>query len=110
MAGLDLKVRGVTFDGRQEKLESLYNCIKNGEKIVTELKPDPKNKFDKNAIKVIVNGFHIGFIQKKLAKQMKEKLNTGQYVYHAILSEITPGDEEIAWGAKIKLFRKKLKK
>ena len=32
--------------------------------IVTDVKSDPQNPFDSNAIKVIINGFDIGFIAK----------------------------------------------
>lgn len=36
----------------------------NNTPIIIDVKPDPQNPFDSNAIKVSINGFDVGFISK----------------------------------------------
>ena len=42
-----------------------------------ELVPEPENEFDKNAVKVILAGEHIGYIKKASCSRVKNLLNSG---------------------------------
>jgi hypothetical protein len=55
---LAFEVAGVRY--RQEAFETAQ--VKKGD--VVELQPEPTNKFDANAIKVVKDGHHIGYIPK----------------------------------------------
>lgn len=39
-----------------------------------DLIPEPSNEFDSNAIKVLVNDHHIGYVPKKTAKELQPSL------------------------------------
>jgi len=45
----------------------------------------------------------------QIHKKIKENIDAGKDTYYAILKDIIPGDEENNWGARIKLYRKRLK-
>lgn len=46
---------------------------------------EPENEFDKNAIKVLVNNIHIGYVPKNIAKKMAKFIDCGKYKYIAEL-------------------------
>lgn len=58
------KVVGVTFDGRQETLKSLYEKYGKNPFEVT-LVPEPENEFDANAIAVVAEDEQLGYLSKK---------------------------------------------
>lgn len=41
------------------------------------LEREPNNPRDKNAIKVIFNGFHLGYIQKEVVVDLAKKMDAG---------------------------------
>ncbi|EOI9075135.1 HIRAN domain-containing protein, partial [Streptococcus pyogenes] len=49
------------------------------------LEREPNNEFDKNAIKVLINNIHVGYIPKKKAKKIAKLIDNG-YNYRAELS------------------------
>ena len=72
MKSINMNVKGVTFDNKQGYIAYL---LKNKENCFVALERDAKNKFDKNAIKVIGcvrNGKKVcvGFVPKDLAKEL----------------------------------------
>ena len=52
-------VAGVTFDNLQEILKNLT-----GDRIAS-FELEPENKYDSTAIKVMIEGFHVGYIKKE---------------------------------------------
>lgn len=58
----------------------------------TELKlvREPLNAFDVNAIKVMYDNKHVGYIKKQLAKDMAKAMDNGK-VYKCFVSEVTGG-------------------
>lgn len=86
---LNIKVAGVTFEGRQLIIAELSGnepC-----KIV----PEPENKYDRNALAVYVahksGVFHVGYIPKEYAAEIAPHLE-GESVVGAV-SEVTGGFE-----------------
>ena len=72
MKSINMNVKGVTFDNKQGYIAYL---LKNKENCFVALERDVKNKFDKNAIKVIGCVRHgkkvcVGFVPKELAKEL----------------------------------------
>lgn len=65
----NIRVAGVTFNGRQKYLSKI------SETDPAELVREPENKYDSNAIKVIVRNFHMGYIPKQIARELKEYKN-----------------------------------
>lgn len=92
-------VSGVTFDNRQEILVPyLEEFNKTGKRFHVLLVEEEDNKYDKNAIKVMMNGFngeliHIGYVPKKRDKNDEED-NFNCQVKN-ILNKIT--DSCICW-------------
>jgi len=61
----ETRIAGVTYEGRQNEIETLH--IGQPTKLIRE----PENKYDTNAVKVIVKGNKsIGYINRDLAKQI----------------------------------------
>ena len=95
---LETSVVGSTFttDG-----QSLMRYLSTREDIIEKtiifLEREPKNKFDRNAIKVIVgtnysaNRYHVGYISKELAKILSALLDRG-FNIKANLNKITGGN------------------
>lgn len=65
---LVIKVSGVTYDNRQERIAQLSKIDP------VRLEPEPENKFDPNAIAVIVmhkgQRFHCGYVPRELAARI----------------------------------------
>ena len=61
--------------GEPENCPSIKVCV--GDKL--ELKKEPQNKYDENAIKVIKNGECIGYIPRYYAEDIAEMLNEKNY-------------------------------
>lgn len=63
------KVAGVTFEGRQE----IIALVRDGDDIL--LVPEPDNAFDRNAVKVLWQERHIGYLPKDTAAEVAPMLN-----------------------------------
>lgn len=74
-----VQVVGVTFLGRQKYLEDIT------EDDDVELEKETDNPYDKNAIKVLVNGNHVGYLSRCLAEYLSQY---GDYELSAMISEI----------------------
>lgn len=96
---LNVRVAGVSFDGRQQKISLLTGnepC---------RLQPEPENKFDPNAIAVLVAAeqtdpfdenagqliWHIGYLPKEIAAQVAPHLDGEPLLCR--IAEITGGFE-----------------
>lgn len=86
------KVAGVTFEGRQDIIKDL----KNGTDIVFEREPD--NKYDPNAVKVLAEGKHIGFLPRGswVSKEMDKGVK-----FKACISQITGGGVGMSYGVNV---------
>jgi hypothetical protein len=62
----DVSVAGVTFEGRQRFVKML------NPRSTVKLEADPDNPYDPNAVKVIADGNHVGFVPRNLAAALKE--------------------------------------
>jgi len=82
----NIKIAGVSF--RQEELGKLYGRDWNA--ITISLVEEPDNKYDPNAIKIIADDMHIGYIPGMVAPHVKELLNNGQK-FESALMYITSG-------------------
>ncbi len=105
-------VAGVTFQGRQEQIKQMgfenddYHLPKKDfidtfseyEKVYAidfdpvnvELVEEPDNPHDPNAIKVIVDGIHVGYIKSGSCAHIKKLLHTGSII--SMSAEIHGGD------------------
>jgi len=80
---IETRVAGVTFEGRQQLIRNL----KIKDKI--QLRREPNNTYDKNAIQVVIsNGLSIGYINRKLAKNIAPIFDKSSQPY-GIKGEIT---------------------
>lgn len=61
--------------------------------ITASLEPEPTNKHDPNAVKVIVNGVHVGYIKSAEAPGIKRRLESGEI--HRIQCSIRGGDNRM---------------
>ncbi|MBK5210794.1 MAG: single-stranded-DNA-specific exonuclease RecJ [Coriobacteriia bacterium] len=95
------KLSGVTYEGRQEAIA----LLEIGDSL--ELKRDPLNEFDDNAIGVYSPRLarQIGFLNKDLAAQLAPAIDAGEK-YEIELSDITGGREERqSLGVNVRLSR-----
>jgi len=87
MNTLNLRVAGVTFDGRQEIIGRL-----SGDEIC-QFRPEPENPYDANAIAIYVatpdGSEHVGYVPKDLAAQIAPFLDGESLIGN--VSEITGG-------------------
>jgi single-stranded-DNA-specific exonuclease len=78
------KVVGVTFEGRQDVIGGLVPGL------VVELRRDPENPHDANAIGVFFGALHIGFLRKEIARRLAPKVDDGER-YRAEIASVTGG-------------------
>ena len=62
---ITVPVVGVTFEGRQLILESLYNDQENSVTLTGRLVREPDNKYDPGAIAVEVQSQKVGYIPRR---------------------------------------------
>ena len=62
-------VKGVSFDNKQELIET----IKDGD--ILHFVKEPENEYDKNAIKIVFNENHVGYISRKLSGILQDCIN-----------------------------------
>jgi len=80
------KVVGVTFEGRQD----VARGMRPGD--VLELRRQPENPFDTNAIAVHFGSLQIGFLKKEIARRLAEKFDAGER-YRAEVGSVTGGGD-----------------
>ncbi|HET7814499.1 MAG TPA: helicase-related protein [Candidatus Baltobacteraceae bacterium] len=99
------KVMGVSFEGRQNMVAGL---LPGGE---LDLKRQPDNQYDPNAIAVYFGTFHIGYLRKEIAKHVAPLIDGGAH-YRAVIEHVTgpsggsePAQEEKFRGVNIRVER-----
>src|SRR5579862_7195129 len=78
------KIMGVSFEGRQDLVAGLVP----GHEL--ELRRQPENPVDANAIAVYYGTFHIGFLRKQIAKHLAPLVDGG-IRYTARIEHVTGG-------------------
>ena len=111
------RVAGVTFEGRQKKLELLHGAFSNDfSKLDIHITRDKKNKYDKNAIAIYHVGKsfdgagQLGFIPKEDAKRISKLIDEG-WRYEARVDRIGRMDKNSSWGmgVTLQLYPSKIK-
>lgn len=78
---ITVRVAGVTFENRQERLQFLQQFKR--EDLVITLEREPDNQYDSNAVKVVVHikpirrRTAIGYLPKELANPLAKVLDSG---------------------------------
>ncbi len=78
------KVVGVTFEGRQDVIGGLAPGVP------LELRREPDNAYDPNAIAVFYGELQIGYLRKQIARRLAENIDGGQR-YRAEIASVTGG-------------------
>ena len=92
------KVAGVSFEGREQLIETLQTDD------LLALKREPDNAYDEHAIAVHTQaGGHIGYLNRRIAQALAPVIDEGKQ-YHAIVSELTGGKDK-ARGINIKVVK-----
>jgi single-stranded-DNA-specific exonuclease len=78
------KVVGVTFEGRQDVVAGMQP----GDAL--ELRRDPENVYDANAIGVWRGALQLGFLKREIARRLAEHFDAGER-YHAEVASVTGG-------------------
>ncbi|MBQ6454174.1 MAG: DEAD/DEAH box helicase, partial [Coriobacteriales bacterium] len=93
------KLAGVTFEGRQEVLASVPAGA------TLQLRREPHNPYDPNAIAVDFQGRQMGFLNARLAARLAPALDAGAS-YDVQLTQITGGKDGTSLGANVWLAKK----
>jgi len=104
--GMRTNVVGVTFANEEYGVnrQEIIKKLSGKERIF--LKREPKNRFDKNAVAVMLDGntpVRIGFIKAELAGMLSEMWK--EYKFPVKISEIREGDESSnrPWGISVEI-------
>ncbi|MBV8723676.1 MAG: DEAD/DEAH box helicase [Candidatus Eremiobacteraeota bacterium] len=81
------KLAGVSFEGRQDVIAGLPGGAP------LELRRQPENEYDANAIAVYYGALQLGFIKKGIARHIAPLIDEGER-YNASVASITGGDEK----------------
>ncbi|MFQ7609711.1 HIRAN domain-containing protein [Blautia marasmi] len=76
-------------------LENRNRVLRKGKKITTdtvELMPEPNNIYDHNAIKVVVDGYHIGYIKSGNCSHVSQLIEDNRI--HHLSATIYRGDDD----------------
>ena len=79
VANKDYKSKANTLIEQEKTMQRIfqYTFINKPVKLV----PEPNNKHDKNAVKVIIAGEHVGYIKREECSQVKNILNNKEIKY-----------------------------
>ncbi|MBV8748493.1 MAG: DEAD/DEAH box helicase, partial [Candidatus Eremiobacteraeota bacterium] len=83
-SGFNTKVVGVTFEGRQDTVRALVPGTP------LELRRDPANLYDPNAIGVWYGGLQLGFVKREIAARIAPNVDAGER-YTAEVTAVTGG-------------------
>jgi hypothetical protein len=99
---IELKIAGVTFEGRQAILKPLYEAKTKPE---VRLVMEPTNPYDPNAVKVefkVADDWkHVGYIEKKVAEEVTKSLQDGS-IEKVEVGQIAPvASKAVLWASVI---------
>ena len=80
---INIKAVGVTFENRQG---GLWSVLKSGQKFKTILRREPSNKYDANAVKILVQRedgvtVHVGYVPRNISFWLAQKMDAGLIVH-----------------------------
>jgi single-stranded-DNA-specific exonuclease len=96
-SGFNTKVVGVSFEGRQDVVAAL----RPGDAL--ELRRDPENPYDTNAIGVWFGTLQLGFVKREIAAKIAPNVDAGER-YTAAVTAVTGGGAR-SWGINIYVTR-----
>lgn len=91
------KIVGVSFEGRQDTIAGLMPGFE------LELRRQPENPVDENAIAVYYGELHLGFLRRQIAQHLAPIVDAG-VAYRARIENVTGGSGGSGSGAKAKNF------
>jgi single-stranded-DNA-specific exonuclease len=92
------KVMGVSFERRQDRVAGLVPGLE------LELRREPDNPADSNAIAVYYGALQIGFLRKQIAKHLAPLIDGGMR-YRARIEHVTGGTDGKNYGVNIRVER-----
>ncbi len=92
------KIMGVSFEGRQDMVAGLLPGME------LELRRQPHNVYDENALAVHYGAFQIGFLRKEIAKQLAPLIDAGAR-YSAHIEHVTGGSGGKNFGLNVTVRR-----
>lgn len=103
IAGVTFSNTGANTENRQRIIRDLcqQGLLNEGQKLTLE--PEPSNRFDPNAIKVIgPDGRQLGYLSKDVASSIADAIRKGRHFF-AYVESVTGGTIEYAYGINIKI-------
>jgi single-stranded-DNA-specific exonuclease len=94
------KIMGTTFEGRQDVVAGLVP----GQHL--ELRRQPDNPHDGNAVAVYFGDFHLGYLRKQIAKHLAPLIDSGVR-YRARIEHVTGGTQGKNFGVNIRVDRER---
>ena len=74
-----IRVAGVSFrPGYPDNLTSLVDRYPDGQVIPVVLEREPSNPYDERAVKVLIEGEHVGYVPKAINAPITEALDAGE--------------------------------
>ena len=108
LSPIETSVAGVTF--RVEYPQNLYKIgsltALNNRPLMATLVREPDNEHDQNAIRVMVDNEHVGYIPAKLAKRMSEEIDNGEPWIGVVDRMIVSPENPEQPGLRIRVFRR----
>lgn len=100
---VEIKVSGVTFEGRQEHLKKLHAEKKKPEDV--RLVMEPTNPYDSNAVRVEfkIDGAwrHVGYVPKKISEDVTRELGAGSIEKVEVGTIDQVASKEVIWASVI---------
>lgn len=82
---IDINAVGVTFDGRQDRLDAVRKLMLAGVAVSATLVREPDNRFDRNAVAIAVRtprgNERVGYLPADVASWIAPRLDKGKPVY-----------------------------
>ncbi|HMM02028.1 MULTISPECIES: HIRAN domain-containing protein [unclassified Dysgonomonas] len=79
---------------RSVRAKKIANELEAGDFL--ELKREPSNQFDSNAVKVLHNGIHIGYVPIENSEEVSNNLKNDSLFYFAVIDFTIPDPDDIA--------------
>jgi len=99
----EIEVQGESF--RRDAVRRLFDQLGLPEGGVTQrtarLVPEPSNQYDRNAVKVVIDGWHLGYVPNEISAEMATVLGRGQGVAPV---RVWADPKDGTWRARATLF------
>lgn len=96
---IDTRIAGVKCtNDKGKEIQAILPALHKGDKLI--FVREPQNEYDKNAIKVICDYQHIGYIKSELAEKIAPLMDCGR-IPKGIITEIIVNKNDKSYGCKI---------